>query len=119
MVNNDNWLYENMARVYYNNGGSIKRSTGLKIMAGAIYVAPNKANYMRKTVSFGSYFSAGCKPIITTGLNASYGTRSHLTFYGLNGISVDHQGAIFTLYASNPASKFVSGVYINWVAVGY
>jgi hypothetical protein len=119
MANNDNWLYENMARVYYNNGGSIKRSTGLRIMAGRVYVAPNKTNQIRKQILFGSYFSAGCVPIITTGLQAGSGTRTHTTIQGLSSTNHDHQGCIMTLYASSSTAKFTSGVYVHWIAVGY
>ena len=117
MANNDNWLYENMPRLQY--WGAVKRATGLKMLAGITYLNPAKTNKLGKTITFGSYFSAGCRPIIVTGTQGSNAMRAHCTFRGISNLNPDHLGFVVTLYASQAGQTFSSGVYVNCIAVGF
>jgi hypothetical protein len=118
MANNDQWLFENSPRIRYNANGLV-RDASLKVMAGKTPYPLVSLNYVYQAVYFGSFFSAGCKPVITATIEApSGGHRNRVMIYGLTGGEVDNTGfqAVVTTEA---APTLGPAGFIHWQAVGY
>lgn len=120
MANNDQWLFENSPRIRYNANGLV-RDASLKVMAGKTPFTVNTAtNYEYINVYFGSFFSAGCKPVVTAtveGFNAG-AHRHHVVITGLTGGEIDNVGFVGVL-AGEAYPTLTSGGFIHWQAVGY
>lgn len=122
MSNNDQWIYENMPKMLFNTYG-IKRTNGVKILAGIAVVPAAAASSASVTVSFGTFFSSGCKPVIVTGTQPTSGAaRFHTAFKGIDGFYPDHRGAVFIAGADSlniKANVMSAKVYIHFVAIGW
>lgn len=119
MTNNDQWLFENMPKLYYNVSG-IKRSTGIKAAAGFGVFNASANRYAAGTVTFGDYFSQGCQPVVVLGALQTYPQREVIaTIRGIGTIMPDHRGFEVYLTAVGTAKKISSIVYAPWIAIGY
>lgn len=121
MANNEQWLYENMPRMYYNANG-IKRTTGVKVLTGTAYVGASQNDHTGTAVYFGSYFSAGCKPVVVAGLNAYPQGRLHVVTRGIGVLIPDNRGFEVRVYANEvnyKNNRLVSGVYVPYIAIGW
>lgn len=119
MANNARFLFDNMPRGYYRAYG-VERKTGIKIAAGVAYVTPNKKRDKHQNVPFGSFFSAGSKPVVVTGLYISNQSRIHHGVKNMNGRTVpDHHGFRLTVSCDSETKKnvFTKAFYIPWIAV--
>lgn len=125
MTANDQYLFERTPTVYYNANGVSKRTGGMKIASGVLIVPANKkVSAVSKDYHFGSFFSQGCRPVVTTGMCMVSGGRYHITIAGLGGTSAlpDHRGVRFRVIANDISpknNKINHKVYISWTAVGY
>lgn len=125
MANNDNWLYDNTPRMYYNAWG-IRRNSGLVVAGGVARVGATKAAYSHVNVNFGTYFASGSKPIITTGVMTGPQGRLSIIVRGPTGGATttdgpDHTGFSIWVYPNNivAASNYIQqDVYINWISMG-
>src|ERR1044072_2933175 len=122
MTNNEQWLFENSPVVNYNTYG-IKRNAGLKIMAGIAVVPTSKTSSSTVTVNFGTFFSSGCKPVITTGIQPT-GARSriHVSIKGISGYYPDHRGMIVMAGMDDLSAKnnvMTARVYVHFIAIGW
>lgn len=123
MSNNTQFLYEQMPTVQYNTYG-IKKTAGIKIIAGIATIAPNNTIWASKTVEFGSFFSAGCRPIIVTGIQPT-GNKSNwrAVFKGIGTYYPDNRGAVFFAgadYLGTTAKNVVDQtVYVHYIAIGW
>lgn len=119
MTNNDQWLFENTPRMFYN--WNVKKTSGVKLAAGVARIGASKSHVGQTTIYFGNYFSPGCRPIITTGLLTPKATRYHIAFRGIGSLFPDHRG--FTVIAAAnlavQVNRIESTIYIPWHAVGY
>ena len=122
MASNDQYLFERTPVVYYKAFGVDKRSSGMKIMSGIVVIPANKKiSHVRKDYHFGSFFSQGCRPIITVGQNIT-GGRYHVYFQGFGTLSPDHRGVRFGVAANALTlkdSKINTKIYIHFTAVGW
>lgn len=121
MANNDQWLFENMPRMYFNSHG-IKRTAGVKVLAGTAYIRPSTAEHTGTTVYFGSYFSAGCRPVVVAGLNAYPQGRLHVVVRGIGTLFPDNRGFEVRVYANevnSKANRINAGVEIPYIAIGW
>lgn len=118
MTNNDQWLYENAPRMYYNSHG-IKRHNGLKMAAGHIILGNTRTRYSATACYFGTYFSEGCKPVVVVGMPLTYPRRDvTASIRGIGGGWPDHRGFEIYMFA-NTTAPFVGYLYFPWHAIGY
>lgn len=122
MTSNDQYLFENQPNAFYNAHG-IKKTTGLKIMAGYTVIRSGKSRHYEREVYFGNFFSVGCKPIIVTGLVIQKQSRIHCVLRGLRGeYWPDHRGftAVVDTDEINPKTNYFHyGVNVQFLAIGY
>src|SRR5690349_1526731 len=67
MVQNDQLLQDNMVRSHY-SGVAVTKDQGIRLASGLALITARKSASASKSVSFGDFFSAGCSPIVTTGV---------------------------------------------------
>lgn len=120
MANNMQWLYENNAKVRY-SATSITRDNGVKVLVGKTAVPASATDYSDAVVYFGSYFTAGCQPIVTSVYaDTAYGLRKFIVNRGLGG-PIDHRGFIGHVSSHEPQgiANDIRGGWMHWMAVGY
>lgn len=122
MTNNDQWLFENTPRIRYNAAG-ITRDQSLKVMSGKTPFTISSIDYENVNVYFGSFFSAGCKPVVTAVVETTGGwLRKFLTIRGANGGELDNTGFIAHITTHEPTgvgNQIEAGGWVHWTAVGY
>jgi hypothetical protein len=124
MANNDQYLYERMPRMLFDSKG-VKKTTGLKILAGTTIMPVNSQIWSGKQVYFGDFFSSGCKPIVVTSYVPLGGRwRYHMVTRGLaNSMNLDHRGATFTIgadyYGTSTSNIVDHQVELHYIAIGY
>lgn len=127
MANNTQFIFERMPKMRYSNGGVI-RDTSLKMIAGKTPYVPSAtgADWTEAQVLFGTYFTVGCKPIVTAVVADSVsGRRRRLDVRALSGAGseIDHNGFIChivqALQPGNTAPQLLSSGWVHWHAVGY
>ena len=125
MASNDQYLFERTPTVYYSAYGVNKKSGGMKIMSGVLAIYANKnASHVTKDYHFGSFFSHGCRPVITVGQNMTTAGRYHVYFKGFGTFAPDHRGVKFGVIAnhrsgSKTPNRINTKIYIHWTAVGW
>lgn len=121
MVSNDNWLRDNMMRGQYAANG-VTRETGLRMASGLALITSGKAASKTRGVSFGTYFSESCKPIVTTGIVSASQRQIYATIDGPgNKPQPTRDGFQVHVYvqSSNKKNKISRNFYISWHALGY
>ncbi len=122
MVSNDNWLRDNMMRGRYAANG-VTRETGLRMASGLALITSHKSNERRKDVSFGTYFSESCRPIVTTGIVSASQRQIYATIDGpgskpqptRDGFEVH----VFVNTNKKKGKKITRNFYVSWHALGY
>ena len=121
MANNDQWLFENNVRMLY-NGYGVKKPSGVKIMAAILIIGAVHAVNRSGTFNFGSFFTSGCMPIITTAMNPVGGNGTSwgfdLTIKGIGMATPDYRGFVATIY-STPTSNADDLAYVHFMAMGW
>lgn len=121
MVENMDYLYENMITGYYNLFG-VSRNTGLTIRVGQAKTAFTEANYQALTHYYDRPFLPGTKPVIVSGLTADIRARIFYAVKGLDGSArPDHRG--FTVIMSEERgptnlSQYEGEQYYSYLALG-
>lgn len=121
MVTNDNWLRENMMRGRYSANG-VYRATGIKMASGLALITSGKAATKTKYVSFGSYFSESCKPIVTTGVVSAAQRQIWATIDGPGSKpQPTRDGFQIHVYvnSTNKKKKIARNFYVSWHAIGF
>lgn len=121
MTNNDQWLFENAARLRYTSN-ELVRDAGLKVLAGRTPHPKNVNNFVYVDIDFANYFTEGCNPVVTATVesNGGFMHRSHCVVQGRQGPgnSIGTNG--FTVIITNEAQTTIAEAgWINWIAVGY
>jgi len=122
MANNDQWLFENSPRMRYSVAGNV-RDSGIKIIAGKTSYGPtNGPDYEDVNIYFGNFFSAACKPVVTStvGVDIASGLRKYIVNRGFGG-EIDYRGFIAHVTAHEPPgySASIPGGWLHWIAVGF
>ncbi len=121
MTSNDQWLFENAPRAYY-NAYNVKKTSGIKIAAGLAGFNPNGTPREHHIVNFGTFFTPGARPIIATSLGHDGEVRLH---YGIKGIGTkfpDHRGFEFlgsVDHYNQKLNKMQRRYYLHWIAISY
>lgn len=122
MSSNDEYLLDNMTRASFKNMGA-RKNTGIKILAGTAYIAPNKKGSRTETVYFGDYFSFGCRPVVVTQVSGAPVQRIATAIKGIGHIdNPDHRGFVIYAWAANrdaKNAKIKHGIRIHWHAIGF
>lgn len=119
MVNNDQFLFENMPKVRYSVNGLV-RDASLKMLVGKTpFPVRSTANFEYLTINFGSFFSQGSHPVVTATVETTGGSmhRSKVVVQGFGG-ELNHTG--FTAIITDDAHRSIATPgWIHWQAVGY
>lgn len=123
MAANDQFLFESMPHILFNNQGA-KKDRGVKIYATMARVDPKSTNYTRTTVYFGDLFAVGCKPVVVSGVNsATPGHRYDINIRGIGQDLVDHRGCVVHVFADDVGTttggRIKSVVWIPLVIIGF
>lgn len=123
MSANTRYLFERAPKLLFTNYGA-KKDTGIKIACGVATVAATKATYRYVTIPFGSFFTVGCKPAITTGIHSPAQSGLVCNFAGISGLAYtpDHRGFVARVVARELNSKMnyiMKTSYLHWIAMGY
>lgn len=121
MVNNDQWLKDNMVRGKY-SGHGVNRDTGVRLLSGLALITSRKSASATKSVSFGNYFTEGCKPIVTTGIVSGSQRQIYDTIDGPgNAGHPTRDGFQVHVYveSKNKKKKISRNFYVSWHALGY
>lgn len=123
MANNTQWVYENMPRMLFTAYG-VKKTTGVKILSGVAIIPASGSTWSSINVSFGTFFTPGCKPVVVTGHQpTSAKWRFQITIQGLSERNIDHRGVKIAAGADyyGTTVKNVCDVAntIHYIAVGW
>lgn len=123
MANNEQWLYENTPRMMFSAWG-IKRTSGVKVLAGIAICQGNQALWSPTSVNFGTFFSSGCKPVVVTGTQpTSSKWRYHTIIKGIGTYYPDHRGIEIHVgadyYGTSTRNTVDSRVYVHYVVIGW
>jgi hypothetical protein len=121
MVDNDNWLRDTMTQSQYAANGIVK-TTGIKIASGLALITARKGREASRVVSFGNYFSDGCRPIITTGTLSISQRMIWVSYYGLGSTFIPtRDGFTIRVYVDTLTKKkdITRNFYVAWHALGY
>lgn len=121
MVQNDNLLQDNMVRGFY-SGASVTKEQGIRIASGLVPITARKPASASKAVSFGSFFSAGCRPIVATGVISANQRQIFVTCDGPGSeLLPTRSGFTANVYvnSNNKKKKISNTFYVSWIAVGW
>jgi hypothetical protein len=123
MVSNDNWLRDNMVRGRYSANG-VDRDLGIRIVGGLALITAVQRPRNSRRVSFGNYFSASCRPIVTTGIVSAQQRMLHVVIEGPGSeLQPNRNGFTAKVFANvaNPKNKrqIKRNIYISYIALGY
>lgn len=123
LANNVQWVYENTPKAYYAYSG-VKKTSGIKIIAGNVYFGANRKTSQVAIVGFNGYFSVGCKPCIVTQVNATPQMRYMTAVRHINGttLQADHTGFQVVINSAelDPRNSYQRyALYVNYIAIGW
>lgn len=120
MVNNQDYLYDNMPRVRYTWG--VQQDTKIKILCGRITVPAAKQEYFNVKLDIGNYFTSGCSPIVTALPVSNQEDEVHITAHGSYKDKPTATDIVLRgrLSSSSGKKKYIERtIYVDWVAIGY
>jgi hypothetical protein len=128
MTNNDQYLFENLAKVRYKSN-AITRDTSMKILALRSAYSATTARQVRMDVYFDGFFSSGCSPVCVASAVTNSQKRLNVVVAGLgNGsLAPDSRGAFLQIEAdeiypvgTDQLGGMIYGPgYIDMIAIGY
>jgi len=123
LANSVQWVHDNTPRAKYRQGHASSRTQGVKILSGKKQFPkmPKKDSHTY-SINFGNFFSSGCRPMITTGVNSSTQNNIFVTFRGFKDVMPDHNGMYLEIQvgeANGEKSKINETMHIHYIAVGY
>jgi hypothetical protein len=103
----------------------INREEQIKIASGRVLIPKQgKKNEASESVNFRGFFTNGCQPNVSLGVNSRQQQNIYCTFSGLpgHGLLPDHNG--FTVHIligeeDGEKKKIARPFYVHWVAMGY
>lgn len=126
MATNDQFLFENTPRMYYNHQGvEVVRDRNMKIASGVRVFVVNGSGQYIEPVEFGNFFSTACHPVVVVGgvVNRN-SVRCHTGARAFSlGQHIDHRG--FELVAAVDQTQYgdqnimPTNFYVPWIAVGF
>jgi hypothetical protein len=125
MVNNDNFLFNNITQADQSKtrpATDHSPVTSTKIASGLALITSSKSRERVATISFNSYFSPKCLPIVTTDIVSNYQRTLYVTVQGfsrsLRPTAAGFHAHVFAETLSKTKS-IPRNVYVSWKALGY
>lgn len=123
MANNTQYVYEMTPRMLFNAYG-VKKTNAVKIISGIAIVPANGALWSSVDVSFGTFFTPGCKPVVVVSRQPTSGKwRFHTLARGLSENNIDHRGVKIACGADyyGTSTKNVCDVpnTVHYIAIGW
>ena len=122
MASNDQYLFERMPSMFYNAHG-VKKTTGVKILAGKGTVPKTSSKLSYATIYFGSFFSQGCRPIvIAIPVQNSSRTRFDCSVRGIGVVYPDHRGVQIGVTTDERLTSINYHAYnlpVYYIAIGW
>lgn len=125
MANNSQWLFENLPKVTYAATG-IKRSAGMKILAGVTPYQPTPWEHTGVVVNFSNFFTPGCQVVVVANNVSGYTNRKYASLRALDETEfIDHRGFIAAIgtyehFFDPTAPKTINRPgFLSWIAVGF
>lgn len=128
MANNEQFLFDRtpLVRYAYQGKQNIVRDNSAKVMSGKTPFPPatNQDN-VAILVYFGSFFSAGCHPIVTAVIETGGPlARKVMSIRSLGGVGQEigingFVADIFTVEAGTQNHFVETGGWVHWTATGY
>lgn len=121
LTSNMNWLRDNTPRILYTLPSGAKREQSLRVASGRVFFPSSKSDSANQQVHFGNYFSAGCQPLITTGIVSDQQVRIFCTISGIGSLHPDNTGfkVHVNIAAERDRNDFIKPFAVAWNAVGY
>lgn len=123
MANGIQFVHDNTPRARFNVGSSYSRAQGIKIASGRVTIPRNmKKDQDSVTVNFGNFFTAGCSPLVTTGIMSPVQNNIYCTFRGLTRLEPDHNGMRIEIEIGDKdkeKSKIRRSFAVHWQAMGW
>lgn len=123
MSSNIQLIHDYMPRTRWTAGTSVRENT-VKIISGRKIIPKQKGNETTVEVGFGNFFSGGCQPNITTGINSRAMQNVYCTFSGKPGAGLTPNNDGFILHVQiakedGERKKIARNIWIHWQAMGY
>jgi len=121
MVSNDNLLQDNMVRGFY-SGASVTKEQGIRVASGLALITANKSASKAKGVTFGNFFSAGCRPIVATGTMSQVQRQIYVTCDGPGAeVLPTRDGFTVNVFVNSTSKKkkISHNFYVSWIALGW
>ena len=123
MCANTRYLFERAPKLLFTAYG-IRKDSGLKIACGVAAVPPSTGTWATVAVPFGSFFTEGSRPVITTGVHGTANGRVIATIQGYSGRewAPDHRGFYGHLCAAElvaSQNRILKTTYLHWQAMCY
>lgn len=116
MANNEQWLFENAARLRYSVNG-LTRDAGIKVIVGKTPYTASSIQHVYLDIYFGSFFSAASRPIVNCTVETTGLGRKDVSITGFGG-ELDYRGFRAAVY-TDEAPVIDSNGWLHWMAVGY
>ena len=103
----------------------ISREAGIKIASGRVIIPKQgKKNEASAGVRFGGFFTPGCQPNVSIGVNSRNQQNIYCTFRGIPGTGLlpDHNGLQIDILIGEEdgeKKKIAQPFYVHWTAMGY
>ncbi len=103
----------------------ISREEQVKIASGRVIIPKQgKKNEASAAVRFGGFFTPGCQPNVSLGINARNQQNIYATFRGIlgTGLLPDHNGFQIDILIGEEdgeKKKIAAPFYVHWTAMGY
>lgn len=125
MSNNTQYLFERQPKIRFTGtGNNIIRDSALKMIVGKTpYPLVTTANYIYMNIMFGSFFTAGCKPIVIATVEGG-NHRAKVVTRNLTAqnVEIDQNGFIAIVSHEEQllggTTQLVPG-WVHWTAYGY
>lgn len=124
MTSNDRYLFDHILTAKYTAYEAIDKADGIKIASGIIAFPASRDRQMAKEISFGRYFSQGCRPSIQATCAVTDQVRTFCTIQAIGSgvLRPDHTGFKAVLNA-DPLKEatvyFPTVTHVHWLAIGY
>lgn len=123
MASNEKYLLErSMPQLYAAYG--MNKTDGLKIAGGIITIMPLAWREQRADISFGRFFTTGCRPVVNVTAAITDQVRVFTVVKGLGPGNVRPDDTGFTVIVNaDPVeatqNHFPTPFHIHWMALGY
>ena len=126
MANGIQYVHDNTPRARVGVGSGAARDQQVKIAAGRVQIPrkPKDDNHT-EPVWFGNFFSGGCAPLVTLGVQSRLQRNIYTTFEGIDKQAPDQRGMRInvevgeTAGKANDKDKIRRTFQVHWMAMGW